>query len=371
MIHTMTQEKRLDILFMTRRFPPSVGGMEKFAYDLSRAIGQKSNVHLIKWGGSNKYVPVVLMPLFFIRACWVLTTQKIEVIHMQDGVFSVMGVVLKYVFRKPLTVVIHGLDITHENKLYQILVLWALKRADIIFCISHMAQAEVVKRGINQGKTIFIPLGITDDLSDSNREAARQRVIKKLELLESSKIILSAGRLVKRKGVNWFVGNVLPGIVKNNSKVVFIVSGQGPEQEAIKHTIKKLELEENVHLLGRTSDEFLADLYKGSDVFVMPNIKVPGDMEGFGIVLLEAALCELPIVATGIEGITDAIIKDENGILVAEKDVTGFANVIVKLLSDSKKAHQMGAKSRQYTLKNFSWDKIADQYIKGYNKLLN
>ena len=370
MICTMAVKRPLNVLFMTRRFPPSVGGMEKFAYDLHNSLKVKARVRLIKWGGSNKYIPVILMPVFFLRACWVLITQRVDVIHVQDGVFSILGVALKFIFRKPLTVVIHGLDITHEGKLYKFLIPKALKRADHIFCISNVAMEEVIRRGIDKNKVSFVPLGITDDLNLVDKAASKQRVLQKLAVPSSSKLILSTGRLVRRKGVDWFIESVLPELIQENSSIYFIVSGTGPELETIEQTIKRQKVEANIRLLGRTSDEFLRDLYNGSDIFVMPNIKVPGDMEGFGLVLLEAALCELPIVATGIEGITDAIIDGQNGILVGEKDTTSFTLEIRSLLSVPAKAHQLGNKARQFTLKNFSWDKIAQAYTDEYQKLL-
>lgn len=362
--------KELSVLFITRRFPPSVGGMEKFAFDLSNALGKKTKLHLIKWGGSNKYIPILLIPWFFLCACWVLLTKKVDVIHMQDGVFSIWGVVLKYVFRKPMTVVIHGLDITHEGKLYQFLVPKALKRSDHVFCISNMAVDEVVNRGVTKDKVSFVPLGMTDDLYLENKMESRDKIINQLKLDENTQIILSNGRLIKRKGVAWFVVNVMPGLVKKYGKIVLVVSGDGPVRAEIEQAIKSNDLNAKVLLLGQTSDQILQDLYNGSDLFVMPNIKVEGDPEGFGRVVLEAALCELPVVATGIEGIVDAISDGKNGVLVKEKDSNAFERKILELLKDTKEAKQFGEKARQYTLLNFDWDNIANQYVDEYKKLL-
>jgi len=358
------------ILFMARRFPPSIGGMERFAYDLTEALGPKVKLHLIKWGGSNIFLPLVL-PIFFVRAFWALLTKKIDIIHIQDGLQSPMGVVLKFIFRKPLIVVIHGLDITYKNRLYQAVVPRALKRADYIFCISNMAVGEVIKRGVPANKISFAPLGMTDELNESDKPAARKKIIDELKLDVDTKIILSAGRLVKRKGVEWFVSNVMPELVKVNGKIVLVVSGDGPEKAAIEQAIKTRGLRSNVFLLGQTNDQILKNLYNGSDVFVMPNIKVEGDREGFGRVMLEAALCELPVVATGIEGIVDAVIDGKNGILVKEKDVKVYVVTITTLINDASASRKMGKAARQFTLKNFDWDNIANQYVAEYKKLLS
>jgi glycosyltransferase involved in cell wall biosynthesis len=368
--HTQLRGGSPTILFMARRFPPSVGGMERFASDLHAALGERADLQLVKWGGPNKYLPLVL-PAFFVRACWILATRKVDVIHVQDALQSPMGLVLKLVFRKPLTVVAHGLDISFDNRLYQFVIPRALRRADHVFCISRAARDEVVARGVPVYKVSFVPLGVTDDLRDTDREAARRRVRDAADVDEPCRIVLSTGRLVKRKGVNWFVDAVLPDLVRNDEQVVLVVSGDGPERPEIEQTAERRGLRDKVRLLGRTSDDVLRDLYNGSDVFVMPNIRVPGDMEGFGRVLLEAALCELPVVATGIEGITDAVIDGENGTLVAERDPDAFAAAVRAVLADPAAAHQAGARARAYTLEHYAWDHVADRYLAEYRKLLD
>jgi glycosyltransferase involved in cell wall biosynthesis len=367
--HDHSREGSPTILFMARRFPPSVGGMERFAYDLQDSLRAGADLRLVKWGGSNRYLPLVL-PAFFVRACWILITGKVDVVHVQDAVQSPIGALLKLLFRKPLTVVVHGLDISFPNRFYQFVIPRALRRADHVFCISQAARAEVVARGVPEHKVSFVPLGVTDDLRDADREPARQRVRDEAGVKESARVVLSTGRLVKRKGVSWFVGAVLPDLVRADEQIVLVVSGDGPERPEIERAVARVGLGEHVRLLGRTSDAVLRDLYNGSDVFVMPNIRVPGDMEGFGRVLLEAALCELPVVATGIEGITDAIIDGENGTLVAERDPGAFAAAVQGVLFDPDAARRAGARARAYTLAHFAWDRVADRYLAEYRKLL-
>jgi glycosyltransferase involved in cell wall biosynthesis len=367
--HQHSDGRSPTILFMARRFPPSVGGMERFASDLHAALRDKADVHLVKWGGSNKFLPIVL-PAFFVRACWILITRRVDVIHVQDALQSPLGAVLKLLFRKPLTVVVHGLDISFDNGLYQRVVPRALLRADHIFGISRAAGDEVVARGVPADRVSCVPLGITDDLYDPDHGSARERVLKEARLSESRRIVLSTGRLVKRKGVSWFVDAVLPDLVRADEQIAFVVSGDGPERPAIEQAVERRGLHDHVRLLGRTSDTVLRDLYNGSDVFVMPNIRVPGDMEGFGRVLLEAALCELPVVATGIEGIVDAITDGENGTLVADDDPAAFGAAVRAVLADPAAARQMGSHARAYTLAHFGWDRIADRYLAEYRRLL-
>lgn len=360
----------MKVLFVSRKFPPSVGGMERYASDLYESLTQKVDIHLIKWGGSNKALPIVL-PVFFVRSLLALLIKKIDIIHIQDGLMSPMGVVLKFIFRKPLVVVIHGLDVTFENGLYQKVIPKALKQADRIICISNAAREEVLKRGVDADRVVFIPLGITDDLFMNDKQAARKSLLKNLKLSDDSRIILSVGRLVERKGVHWFIKSVMPELVKKSPGTVLLVAGTGEYEEHTIQAIREAKMNNSVRLLGRVSDKMIKDLYNGSDVFIMPNITVKNDMEGFGRVLLEAACCELPVVAAGIEGIKDAIIDGKNGVLVGEKQADNFVANVLDMLPEKAGAKSVnGKKWRKYSLDHYNWGAIADMFIVEYEELI-
>lgn len=358
-----------NILFITRCFPPTTGGMERFAKDLHDAVSKKTNTILLSWGGSKKAL-IFVLPYFFIRSFWLLLTKRIDIIHAQDGVVSIVLTPLSKLFNKPLIVVIHGLDVTYSNRLYQILIRWSLSRADAVACISGAAKNEVIKRGINESKVRVIPLGITDELFMNDKKQARIELQKLLPMVnKDTKILLSSGRLVKRKGVDWFVTNVMPIVVEKHPETILVVSGEGAWRAVIETAIEKKSMQNNVVLLGRTTDEQLKYLYNAADCFVMPNITVPGDMEGFGRVLLEAALCELPVVASGIEGIVDATHDGQNGTLVAERETPEFIRVILEILQNIDLAEKFGRHARAYTLDHYNWSSIADNYLQLYENL--
>ena len=355
----------MKVLFITRKYPPSIGGMQLFARDVYVALSKKTDTELIKWGGSNKYLPIVL-PYFLIRASWALLKGGIDVIHVHDGLLSPLGFVLSRIFRKPFTVEIHGLDLTYKNSLYQLVVPWAVKKADTIFCISKAAADEVIARGSSKDKIKVIPLAVNDTIYDpSKRQELRQR----LALKPDAKILITVGRLVKRKGAAWFIENVLPTVVAKHPKTIYVVAGGGEEQENIEIAISKAEMQKHVRLLGKIDNEYIAAVYNGADVFVMPNLVVSGDIEGFGLVVLEAALCALPIVASALEGIKDAVTDGQNGILVETRDVAGFMHAIDEFLGDSKYAVSFGTKSREYTLKHHQWDTLAERYVAAYEAI--
>jgi phosphatidylinositol alpha-1,6-mannosyltransferase len=94
----------------------------------------------------------------------------------------------------------------------------------------------------------------------------------------------------------------------------------------------------------------------------MPNIPVQGDMEGFGIVSIEASSCGIPVVASEIEGITDTIIHGENGFLIPIRNKDAFTGTILSIMDDMK-IHDFRKNARELTLELFLWDKIADNYL--------
>ena len=353
---------------MARRFPPSVGGMERFAFDLSNALNQSIELKKITWGGPNIWLPVVL-PVFFVRGLvYLLFHPNVSIIHIQDGVQAPIGWLLHVIFRKPYIVVAHGLDITYRKAFYQRIVLPFVRRADMVISISSATNEEVLKRGVVTNKTRIITLGTQDDYGKVRPNRAKLAELIGMDLADR-KLLLTTGRLVKRKGVEWFIRNVLPSLVKSDERVLYMVVGDGAEKEKIASAIVEQDVASNVMMLGRVSDEVRSLLYQSCDVFVMPNIKVPSDMEGFGIVAQEAATAQLPVVASNMEGITDALRNKENGILVSSGDATAFEREITDFLKDNDKRQAFGVQAREYTLREYSWERIAQKYIDIYKQL--
>jgi phosphatidylinositol alpha-1,6-mannosyltransferase len=343
--------------------------MENFAYDLYSSLGKEADVELIKWSRSNRYLTVVL-PYFFLRACWVLMRGNVDIVHAQDGVVSSLGYILSRIFHKPFAVVIHGLDITHKRGLYQAVIPRFVSRADVVFCISRAAADEAIKRGVDESKVQVIPLGITDE-NHAPHEPAREKLHTELKLGKDTQVLLTVGRLVRRKGVAWFVENALPEIVKQQPEAVYLIVGDGEDRTNIEKAAARANMNRHVKLLGRVEDDMMPMLYNGADVFVQPNIPVNGDIEGFGRVLLEASLCELPVVATGIEGIMDAIVDGKNGILAPPKNTKAFVHAVGQFLGSPEKARQFGASGRRYTLKHYRWEAITKEYLKRYEQLIS
>jgi len=360
------------VLFITRKFPPTKGGMERAAFELSKHLSQITQVKLIKWGGSNKWLPFVL-PCLLFSCLWSLLTKKIHVIYLQDGLLAPLGLIFKLFTRKPVVITVHGRDITYDNPLYQCIIPRCLRWLNRVVCVSEATKQQCISRKIAQDKLIIIPNGISDEYYlNKERQLIKKVLSSEIEVqLEDKALILSAGRLVERKGIHWFVENVMPILINYHSKCRYIIAGEGNFSDQVRETIERIGINKHVFALGNVTEELLRSLYNGCDIFTMPNIPVKGDMEGFGLVALEAASCGLPVVASDLEGIKDAIQDGKNGFLVEPGNAQAFFDKMDELLRNDEIRRSFGERARQYTLDNYGWDKMAQRYVDVFYKLNN
>ena len=197
--------------------------------------------------------------------------------------------------------------------------------------------------------------------------------------LSDQHIILSVGRLAKRKGILEFIRYAMPIITRAVPDTVFVVAGGNPT-DALAHKedmhslieaeVAKQGSETHVRLMGRVDQHTLIELYHLCDLFVLPAIPVVGDMEGFGIVVIEAGAAGKPVVATRVGGIVDAVEDGRSGILVEPGDYHALASEIISLLRDPERRQQMGAYGRRRAQEQFDWDVIGKRHIELFSEVV-
>jgi len=358
------------IIFITRKYPPSIGGMQKLSYGLTSQMAKLTDVRVISWGGSQAFLPLFL-PYAFLRAVWALVRPgKVQLIHVSDPVLSPLGLGLKSLFKLPVATTVHGLDITFPHPLYRFLIPPCLRQFDLLVCISQRVREECLSVGVPPPRCCLMPPGVDVDEEQLSRAEAR-RVVEDLtgQSLEGIKILLSVGRLIKRKGALNFIGRTLPLIVAQEHRVHYLVVGGGPERRHIEEKMREAGLEGWVSLLGQLDERSLKMAYVAADLLIMPNVPVAGDLEGFGLVALEASAHALPIVASDLEGIRDAVVPGRNGILVPHDDIEGQAEAILSLLADVDTRLELGWKAREYVKEHHGWAEIARRYLEAFTEI--
>lgn len=355
----MNTIRDIKIIFISRSYPPIIGGIETLNYELAESLAKLTPTKIIANRCGKFFLPFFL-PYALFRSL-ILLRRQYDAVILGDGVLGIVGWFLKLFSKKPVFCVVVGLDLTYNSNLYQnIWVKIFIKSIDKLIAISRATMAAGVSRGIPRKKFTIIPVGINPNKYYRPGYARRdlENVIGKLP--SDCKVILTIGRLVKRKGVAWFVEKVLPNI---RGEVVYLIAGEGPEEKQIKKIIEDKNLENKIRLLGKITEKDKEILLNTCDIFVQPNIEIKGDIEGFGIAVIEAASCGRVVVAADIEGLQDAICDGKNGFMVKSHDADDYERKITQLLSDDNFRKQFGERARQFVIENYNWKSIAEKYL--------
>jgi phosphatidylinositol alpha-1,6-mannosyltransferase len=179
-------------------------------------------------------------------------------------------------------------------------------------------------------------------------------------------LVLSVSNLVKRKGVD----DLIRAIAKiSDQNIKLLVVGDGPERDALKALVAELALDSRVKFFGRVPD---VDLYYHiADIFSLASYYMveDGDVEGLGIVLLEAQQHGLPVIGTKSGGIPEAILDQESGFVVPERDIAAIAEKIQILAQDPSLRTRMGEKGKAFIAEKFSPERSADIYVSLYESI--
>lgn len=352
------------ILFITRKHPPSVGGMQKLSQSLTKEVGKLTPTSTIYWGGSTLFVPFFVVYAFLKAVFTIPRSNHVKLIHLSDALLAPLGLALRTLLRVPVVVTVHGLDVTYQNRLYQWLVPACLRRMDRIVCVSSYTRQQCIRRGVPAALCEVIPNGVNmREFADQyTAQAMRNLQMAAGEMLRGRKVLLTVGRLIERKGVVHFLTEVMPRILAQRQDICYLIAGEGPQRDLIETRIASLHLEKHVALLGRIDDDTLRAAYHLADLFIMPNIPVQNDIEGFGLVALEAAAAGRYVVASRLDGIPEAIVPGENGTLLDPLDSEGFADAILALLADDPRRDTLSRQAREFVRGRYSWDIIARRY---------
>ena len=366
----------MKILFISRAYPPIVGGVENQNYELGKWLGKIAEVNIIANKKGRKFLPL-FAPYALIKVLFLLP--KYDAVLLGDGVISILAWFLKFFSRKPVICVIHGLDINWDSaslgvwyekiliKIYH--ALWIKRFLPVIdkfIAVGNETVRVGIAHGIPSEKIVFIPNGVDTEKNLVN--ANRKDLANILEVnTDDKQVILTSGRLARRKGVAWFITNVMPKLPNN---IIYVIAGNGPDKENVINAIKESNLANRVITLGYVTDEVRNILFATCDLFIQPNIKIKGDMEGFGISVIEAGACKLPVIASRLEGLQDAIVDGKNGFLIESGDAQGYINKITELLSDKQQLKVTGEAVRKFVVETYDWKIISQRYMEEISKTI-
>lgn len=327
----------------------------------------KSIIQHAPWKGIEIRTAFFLLKLRFQLPA-MIEEFKPDVILFSSMVTASLAAMVRKKVNVPMVTINHGQDVTMPVGIYQRYLPKVFDALSGVISVSRATRQQCIERGMAPDKGVALPNGFDMDEYDDlpEREEARIALEKKFDVdLQKKPLLLTVGRQVKRKGHAWFLQEVSPRLNMNH---LHLFIGDGPEHENVKSAVESQGLADSVILAGKQPDKILKQAYVAADLFVMPNIPVEGDMEGFGIVLLEANMASTTAVAADLEGIKDVIVNGENGYRIAPGDAEAFVNKIEDILSDDPQAS--GAQARSHVQEKFSWNRVADQYISYLKKIV-
>jgi phosphatidylinositol alpha-1,6-mannosyltransferase len=230
-----------------------------------------------------------------------------------------------------------------------------LSEASRVMAISRFTADLVEQAGVDPRRIDLIHPGCDSGFFSPRPPDAglRQRL---LGGRRASPIILTTGNLVPRKGHDVVI-QALPHLVSTLPDVAYLIVGDGPNRGELERLATDLGVRDRVIFAGRTTDAELPAVYSLCDVFVMASRTRAdlNDVEGFGLVFLEAGACGKPVIGGRSGGIPDAIVEGESGLLVDPLDPRDVAAALHRVLVDADFATRLGTQGRKRVVRDFTW----------------
>ncbi|MEK6590554.1 MAG: glycosyltransferase family 4 protein [Nitrospinota bacterium] len=382
-------------LMISSDFPPISGGQSKFLFNLwcnlnpdeiiilapriegCEVIDNKLPFTIIRLniplcdGLLIKSIKTLILLFHTIK---LILLKKIDRIHCGQVLSAgFVGYICHILFRKPYFPYVHGADFLEFTTPFhsfkrrglrwgKILLNLILKNASLIIANSSFTKNALIDFGIPEEKVKVINPPVDYKRFEVVRDAEG---LKENYGLRGKKVMLTVGRLVERKGHDYVI-KAMPEIIKEIPEIHYLIVGDGPYKNELEILSERLNVRDFITFTGFIPDENLSSYYTICDFFIMVSreIKERGDIEGFGIVYLEANAAKKPVIAGRSGGIGDAVEDGVNGILVNPTDSGNIAKAIIKLMKDDGMRTKLGMIGYKRVIAQFNPKRQADTLYK-------
>ncbi len=373
----ITLNKR--ILVLTENFPPISGGSGRWFWELysrlpsdqitvvtnehpnASAFDTAAKMQVIRiklsspeWGlksftGLRFYIQTVR------RLRKVVKDNKIDEIHCGRVIHEGVSAWLLSLFSAVKFVCyVHGEDVetAATSGEHNLMVRQVCKAAKYLICNSHNS-ANIVKRlaYANDNKIRVLHPGVD---AQKFKPAALDEAFREKMGWSDKFVILTVGRLQKRKGQDKMI-EAMPLILKEHPNALYAVVGSGECKSELEHLISKLGLEKEVQLLSEISDTDMIACYQQCDLFILPNRTIDNDIEGFGMVLVEAQACGKAVIAGDSGGTKETMLVGSSGEIIDCSKPSAIAAGILNFKESGTKLIEYGAAGREQVLESLDW----------------
>ncbi|MFV3330691.1 glycosyltransferase [Pseudomonas sp. NY15437] len=259
----------------------------------------------------------------------------------------------------PVLLTSHGADIfSLKGGLMGRLKSWVLRRIDHLSVVSHAMVAPALALGVSLDRLDVLPMGV--DLEERFTPS---------ETVRSNRLLLFVGRLVEKKGLAHLL-DALPILCQRYPGLRLRIVGFGPLLESLQQRAGELGLNEAVEFVGAVAQEGLVQHYREATLLVAPFVTAStGDVEGLGLVSIEAVGCRCPVILGDVPAVWDVLAEQPEWI-VDSRDSQALIAAISSVLDDSEAARQRVEALRSRLYQAFSWTAVAQRYALLFDRLI-
>lgn len=295
---------------------------------------------------------------FFGKALQLALTNRFDAIHagraLPEGLVA-WGVAR--LMRRPVLLYAHGEELTGWGKgnKYRAMC-FALRHADKVIANSDFTRDTLIGMGVKRERIELIHPGV--DTERFHPGLPFQDLRDSLGLREGASLVLSVGRLSRRKGFDTVI-RCLPGLAAAGMDVHYAIVGIGEDESYLRSLARDMGVADRVHCLGHVPMEDLPRWYNACDLFVLANRDLGGDTEGFGIVFLEAAACAKAAIAGTAGGTGSAVLDGLTGIRINGESVEALKAALFEILPDRERRTAMGQAGLVRVRESLCWHMVA------------
>jgi phosphatidyl-myo-inositol dimannoside synthase len=365
-------------LIVTNDFPPRQGGIQSFVHALAlRLPPDMLTVYAPKWDGAAEFdarqpFEVVRHPTSLMLPVPSVTRRAVEIAKARGAEAVVFGAAAPLGLITPAlrrAGVQRAIAITHGHEAG-----WAalpgarnlLRRigdeTDVVTYLGDYFRIRLSRALTPAAAARMTRLHPGVDAMHFSPDPEAGRAIRERYGLTDRPVVVCVSRVVRRKGQDTLL-KAWPQVLGKVRDAALLIVGGGPYSAQLRRYTERSRLTPSVHFTGPVPGDELPAHYAAGDVFAMPCRTRRGglDVEGLGIVYLEASATGLPVVGGDSGGAPDAILEGESGYVVPGRDAGALAERLVALLSDPDAARAMGDKGRAWVERDWSWDLTADR----------
>ncbi len=281
---------------------------------------------------------------------------------------GLVAAMVSKLYNVPLVITTHGTDVEllRRTSWARPLARFAFAQARIVTCGSHYLRQQLISLNVADADRIrVIPMPVNPLFTSAHSMSHIEHGSRLTSNLQHPISILTVARLTQQKSIDTLI-DALALLRTRGIDAHLRIAGDGIKRAELENQARAKNLTEHVEFLGMRPQTELPALYASADVFVLPSIR-----EGMGLVLAEALLCGVPVIAADSGGVTDIVRANETGLVFPERDAAALADALEKYARDPVLAAHLAEQGRRHVLATHTPHGVAEQFLQVYESAIH